>query len=72
MAWSLFVEGGKVSGVQPAAHDTGTTVEVRDLFFATPARLKFMKSTTAERQAMIDTVERSGVGQPVGRFHFHP
>jgi DNA mismatch repair protein MutL len=64
-AWSLFVEGGNVSGVQPAAHETGTTVEVRDLFFATPARLKFMKSTTAERQAIIDTVERLALANPL-------
>lgn len=63
-AWSIFVEGGNKYDVQPAARAIGTTVEVRDVFFATPARLKFMKSATAERQAIVDVVERLALSYP--------
>src|SRR5208283_1281636 len=47
-AWSLLVEGGRKGTAEPAAHPPGSRVEVRDLFFATPARLKFLKSPRAE------------------------
>ena len=43
-AWEIVVEAGRKSAPVPAAHPPGTRVEVRDLFFATPARLKFLKS----------------------------
>lgn len=69
--WTLAVEGGAVGDVQPAAHAVGTTVDVRDLFFATPARLKFMKSVAAERQAIIDTVERLALAYPAIGFTLH-
>ncbi|MEQ9519723.1 MAG: DNA mismatch repair endonuclease MutL [Parvibaculum sp.] len=54
----LMVEGGKLGPVEPAAGPHGTRIEVRDLFFATPARLKFLKSEGAETQAVSDTVKR--------------
>ncbi|MBL8538164.1 MAG: DNA mismatch repair endonuclease MutL [Hyphomonadaceae bacterium] len=61
-AWSVSVEGGRVDPVRPAAwaslHPFGAIVEVRDLFFATPARLKFMKSERAETMAVADVVKR--------------
>ena len=63
-AWSLAVEGGAKSAVAPAAHGSGTRVEVRDLFYATPARLKFLKSARAERDQAIDAVQRLAMGYP--------
>ena len=54
----LTVEGGKLGAIEPAAGPPGTRIEVRDLFFATPARLKFLKSEGAETQAVNDTVKR--------------
>ncbi len=47
-AWTLTVDGGQKSEVKPAALGDGTRVEVRDLFYATPARLKFLKSDRTE------------------------
>ena len=63
-AWSIAVEGGTKSAVKPAAHPRGTRVEVRDLFYATPARLKFMKTPRAERDQAIDVVERLAMAHP--------
>ncbi len=61
-AWRLDVEGGALSQARPAAwpfvSDSGTLVEVHDLFFATPARLKFMKSERAEAMAIGEVVKR--------------
>ena len=57
-AWSLTVDGGAKGVPQPAAHPPGTRIEVRDLFFATPARLKFLKTPRTELGAAIDVVER--------------
>lgn len=62
--WAIFVEGGNKHDVQPAARAMGTTVEVQDLFFATPARLKFMKSATSERMAIVDVLERLALSYP--------
>ena len=54
----IAVEGGRVGAPAPAARNPGTTVDVRDLFFATPARLKFLKSERAENAAVADVVKR--------------
>jgi DNA mismatch repair protein MutL len=63
-AWSITVEGGAKSAPQPAALSLGTRVEVRDLFYATPARLKFLKSVRAERDQALDTVKRLAMAYP--------
>src|SRR5258707_4001141 len=63
-AWSLTVEGGVKSAAQPAAAPPGTRVEVRDLFYATPARLKFMKTARSERDQAVDTVRRLAMACP--------
>jgi DNA mismatch repair protein MutL len=57
-AWSLTVEGGRKGEVEPAALGRGTRVEVRDLFYATPARLKFLKSARAEQMQARDALTR--------------
>ncbi len=65
-AWSLSVEGGKVAGVKPAPRSGlhGTRVEVRDLFYATPARLKFLKSERSESLAISDVIKRLAMANP--------
>ena len=62
--WCLTVEGGVKGAPRPAAHGFGTKVEVRDLFYATPARLKFLKSPRAELSAIIDMMERLAMAHP--------
>ncbi|HVW55844.1 MAG TPA: DNA mismatch repair endonuclease MutL [Rhizobiaceae bacterium] len=64
----ISVSGGKVSSVRPAGANQGTLVEVRDLFFATPARLKFMKGERAEASAVSDVVKRLAIASPGVRF----
>ncbi len=63
-AWSVTVDAGTKSNVRPAAQSQGTRVEVRDLFYATPARLKFMKTPRAERDQAVDVVERLAMAHP--------
>ena len=61
---TLTVEGGRIGAVRPAALTRGTVVELRDLFYATPARLKFMRSDRAEMQAIADVVKRLAMAEP--------
>ncbi|HXL68680.1 MAG TPA: DNA mismatch repair endonuclease MutL [Xanthobacteraceae bacterium] len=60
----IRVEGGKKSGVRPAALTAGTRVEVRELFYATPARLKFLKSDRAENAAAVEALRRLALARP--------
>src|SRR4029077_4987928 len=56
-AYEIAVDGGRKAQLKPAAIGEGTRIEVRDLFYATPARLKFMKSERAETAAIADVVK---------------
>ncbi len=67
-AAALAVEAGRARPVEPAAGPPGTRVELRDLFFATPARLKFLKSERAETQAIREVVERLAMAYPAVEF----
>jgi DNA mismatch repair protein MutL len=68
--WTLHVEGGVKGKAAPAACNVGTRMVVSDLFYATPARLKFMKSPTAERQAIADVIDRLALAYPLVGFTF--
>ena len=63
-AYSISVEGGAMAAVRPDVLSEGTVVELRDLFFATPARLKFMRSDRAETQAISDCIKRLALAEP--------
>src|SRR5271170_1517651 len=63
-AWAITVEAGLKTSPAPAAAAPGTRVEVRDLFFATPARLKFLKTPRTERELAVDMVRRLAMAYP--------
>jgi DNA mismatch repair protein MutL len=63
-AWALSVDAGEKSQAKPAALGQGTTVEVRDLFYATPARLKFLKTDRSEAEAVREVVRRLAMSRP--------
>lgn len=62
--WTLSVEGGTISGLQPCPAQQGTKIEVRDLFFAIPARLKFLKTTRTEVEHIQDVMNRLALSSP--------
>ena len=70
-AFTIHVEGGQTHGTAPAAPlgRGGTRIEVRDLFYATPARLKFLKSERSENQAITDVVKRLAMSRPDVGFY---
>ena len=63
-AWAITVDGGDKSEVKPAALSEGTRVEVQDLFYATPARLKFLKTDRTEAEAVREVVRRLAMSRP--------
>jgi len=63
-AWTITVEGGAKSEVAPAALTCGTRVDIRDLFYATPARLKFLKTDRTEADAVREAVRRLAMARP--------
>ncbi len=67
-ASTVTVEGGQMGKVRPAALNRGTVVELRDLFYATPARLKFLRTDRAEAQEIGDVVKRLAMAEPFVAF----
>ena len=60
----LQVNGGKLSAVRPVAMQPGTRVTLSDLFYATPARLKFLRSDRAEAKSISDAIRRLAMAEP--------
>lgn len=67
-AAEIRVSGGQTDPVRPAALTSGTVVTLRDLFYATPARLKFMRTDRAEAQALTDIIKRLAMAEPFVAF----
>ncbi|MEZ5758127.1 MAG: DNA mismatch repair endonuclease MutL [Emcibacteraceae bacterium] len=63
-AWKINIEAGKKSDVMPTALDKGSFVEVRDLFYSTPARLKFLKTDRTEFLQTLDVIKRLSMANP--------
>ena len=68
-AWKIEVDGGVKSEVEPTAYPCGTRIEVRDLFYATPARLKFLKSNLSEANQCADMLNRIAMANPHISFY---
>jgi DNA mismatch repair protein MutL len=64
----LRVEGGKKEEIIEAAASFGTSVEIRDIFFNTPARRKFLKSPATELSHICDVVNRMALAHPAVHF----
>ena len=69
--WQLSVEGGKAKKAVPVPCKIGTTIEVRNLFYATPARLKFLKSEQSEQGAIREVVDKLAMSHPQITFTFN-
>ncbi|HEY9145224.1 MAG TPA: DNA mismatch repair endonuclease MutL [Thiobacillus sp.] len=67
-AWTVQAEGGRLSDPAPAARATGTTIDIRDLFFNTPARRKFLKTEATEYAHCAETVRRLALANPQVSF----
>jgi DNA mismatch repair protein MutL len=69
-AWRIEVDAGVTAGPAPSGFPDphGARVEVRDLFYATPARLKFMKSSRAEAMAIVEAVRRQALADEAAAF----
>jgi len=63
-AWVIKVEGGRVGIPEPAAFNQGTRIEIRDLFYATPARLKFLKTARAEQGRITEAMQQLAMAHP--------
>lgn len=69
--WELEIKGGAKGEVRPCSRVRGTRIEVRDLFFATPARLKFLKADSAEAGACADIISRIALANPEVAFYLY-
>lgn len=70
VAHQITVEGGHLTPPRPAALKLGTEIDVRDLFFATPARLKFLKADRTETVEAAEVVRRMALAHPEAGFSF--
>lgn len=70
-AWKIEVCGGVKSEISPAALSKGTRIDVRDLFYATPARLKFLKTAAAETAQCVDIMNRIALANPHISFYLN-
>ncbi len=68
-AWELKIEGGKNENISPTALNEGTKIEIRDLFFATPARLKFLKADSTETRYVREAIEKIAMANPEVSFY---
>lgn len=69
--WQISVNGGEKSAVTPVAQADGTRIEVRDLFYTTPARLKFLKTESAETGQCVDMLQRIALANPHISFYLY-
>ncbi|MBR3501994.1 MAG: DNA mismatch repair endonuclease MutL [Alphaproteobacteria bacterium] len=69
--WQISVEGGIKGELKPSAGNQGTKIEVRDLFYTTPARLKFLKSDGAEAAQCVDMLQRIALANPHISFYLY-
>ena len=69
--WQISVNGGEKSHLIPAAVNNGTRIEVRDLFYTTPARLKFLKSDASETAQCADIIQRIALAHPDVTFYLY-
>ena len=65
---ALQIDGGRKNEIRPTAASVGTTVEIRDIFFNTPARRKFLKSPATELSHICDVVNRMALAHPAVHF----
>ena len=70
-AWKISVAGGDVTPVAPVAANCGTKVEVRDLFYATPARLKFLKTGAGETAHCVEILNHIALANPHISFYLY-
>lgn len=66
--FELSIDGGRPGEIRPVSMAPGTRVEVRDLFYATPARLKFLKADRTEQTAIVDAIKRLAMAHPATAF----
>lgn len=67
-SWEINIEGGEQKEIRPSNIKQGSLVEVKDLFYATPARLKFLKTDRAEKGRIVDTLKRIAMANPEINF----
>ena len=69
--WQISVSGGQKGEILPSAIQNGTRIEVRDLFFTTPARLKFLKADNFETAQCVDILQRIAMANPMVSFYLY-